>query len=145
MMIRVLLTTSMALASTWASAKQALKIQDAWMRQPPPPGKVTAAFMNMRNSGTTPITVSSVESNCARAVEIHATTKSPNGMMGMTRLDELKIAPGETVELKPGSTHIMFFDVDTKGKKACSVKLLGAKKEDVVAVLDVPLKTMETK
>jgi copper(I)-binding protein len=64
--------------------------------------------MKITNTGTTPDRLMSGSSDVAPKLEIHE-MKMDNGVMKMRPVQEgLEIKPGETVELKPGSLHVMF-------------------------------------
>jgi copper(I)-binding protein len=43
--------------------------------------------------------------------------KMENGVAKMRPIQGLEIKPGETVELKPGSFHVMFVDLKVAGER----------------------------
>jgi copper(I)-binding protein len=91
--------------------EKSLIISDTWMR----PGSLnrnTAAFMKITNNMNVDDTLYAVSSDLAKAVEIHETYKKDNDMMGMRHIDYLVIPKNSTVELKPGSFHIMFIGLN---------------------------------
>lgn len=64
--------------------------------------------MTITNTGTAPDRLLAVESALAAKVEIHQSTLV-DGVARMRPVPEgLSIAPGETLDLKPGGSHIMF-------------------------------------
>ena len=87
-----------------------LVVQDAWVRATPPGADIAAAYMTLRNTGTTPITVTGVESPIAGHAMIHE-TKVEGGQSKMRPHEQLAIAPGATVKLQPGGLHVMMHDL----------------------------------
>ncbi|MCS6836145.1 MAG: copper chaperone PCu(A)C [Anaerolineae bacterium] len=74
-------------------------------------GKVSAAYMTIRNDGDHSMTLISASTPLAGKVEIHE-SKMEGDVMRMAQLAEgLTITEGETVELKPGGFHIMLMDL----------------------------------
>ena len=88
----------------------ALVVQDAWVRATPPGADIAAAYMTLRNAGTTPITVTGVASPIAGHAMIHE-TKVEGGQSKMRPHEQLAIAPGATVKLQPGGLHVMMHDL----------------------------------
>lgn len=66
----------------------------------------TAAFLNIKNSGTEDDRLLRIETDLAQAVEIHL-SEIQNDVMTMRPVAGIDIPAGETVELKPGGYHIM--------------------------------------
>ena len=86
-------------------------ISNTWMR----PGSInrnTAAFMKITNNMNFDDTLYAVSSDLAKVVEIHETYKKENDMMGMRHVNYLVIPKKSTVELKPGSFHIMLIGLN---------------------------------
>jgi copper(I)-binding protein len=66
-----------------------------------------AGYLTVTNTGAEPDTLVAVESPIAARVEIHEGSTA-GGVMRMGALPAgLPIAPGATVELKPGGDHLM--------------------------------------
>lgn len=111
------------LAMTMSSAALAhdyklgsIEIDHPWTRAMPPGAKVGGGFMVITNTGSEPDRLIGITSSRATRGEVHEMTMH-EGVMKMRELqDGLAIAPGETVELKPGGYHVMFMDV-TEGFK----------------------------
>jgi hypothetical protein len=105
------LLTSVAAAQTPpVIGASALVVQDAWVRATPPGADIAAAYMTLRNTGTTSITVTGVESPIAGHAMIHE-TKVEGGQSKMRPHEQLAIAPGATVKLQPGGLHVMMHDL----------------------------------
>jgi uncharacterized protein YcnI/copper(I)-binding protein len=88
-----------------------LVVEDAWARATPNGAKVGAGYFAIRNTGSTPDTLISVETPAAKRAEIHDMTMT-DGIMRMRRLaDGLEIPAGGRVELKPSGMHLMLLDL----------------------------------
>jgi copper(I)-binding protein len=97
-------------------------VHDAWVREPMGGRNVTGAFAIVENSGATPRSIVSVSSDVSDKVELHE-MKNEGGMMKMSMVQKLDIPARGTLELKPGSFHVMLFDVKTKLAEGGRVKL----------------------
>jgi periplasmic copper chaperone A len=89
----------------------ALEIDSPWSRAVPKGAKVAVGYMTIKNTGTEPDRLVSGATPVAGGFMVHEMTMD-NGVMKMRPLASgLEIKPGETVELKPGSFHIMMTDL----------------------------------
>lgn len=88
-----------------AAAEQTIVVQRAWARATTPSQKVGGAFLSLTNTGAADQLLSA-SSPIADAVELHQTVEQA-GVMKMQPIPALPLAPGQTVELKPGSYHLM--------------------------------------
>jgi copper(I)-binding protein len=85
-----------------------LDISDPWSRATPKGSSVAAGYMKIKNSGSTPDRLISGSSDVASKFEVHE-MKMESGVAKMRPVKGgLEIKPGDTVELKPGSFHVMF-------------------------------------
>jgi periplasmic copper chaperone A len=85
-----------------------IEISDPWSRATPKGASVAAGYMKITNKGTSADRLVSGSSQIAPKFEVHEMTME-NGVAKMRPLaGGLEIRPGETVELKPGSFHVMF-------------------------------------
>ncbi len=89
-----------------AGAVAELRISDAWLRAMPPGPPNSAAYMTLQNSGASPVAVVAVATPVADAVEIHESVQE-DGLWRMRELEQLRLAPGETLSLSPGGRHLM--------------------------------------
>jgi periplasmic copper chaperone A len=100
----------LAVATAYARDYKAgsLDIADPWSRATPKGASVAAGYMKITNTGTAPDRLISGSSDVAPTFEVHEMTMD-NGVAKMRPVKGgLEIKPGETVELKPGSFHVMF-------------------------------------
>jgi periplasmic copper chaperone A len=85
-----------------------LVIEHAWIGLPPAGAAVAGGYVTIRNAGAAPDRLVAVASPIAGAAALHRMAMS-NGVMTMEALpDGIEIPAGATVELAPGSLHIMF-------------------------------------
>lgn len=88
-----------------------LKIGHPWSRATPNGAKVGGGYLSIENTGSAPDRLVSVSVPFAARAEIHEMAVK-DGVMTMRPLDQgIAIAPGQTVEFKPGGYHIMFMDL----------------------------------
>ncbi|MGE0564089.1 MAG: copper chaperone PCu(A)C [Pseudolabrys sp.] len=85
-----------------------LKIEHPWARATPKGAAVGGGYMKITNTGGAPDRLLGGSSEAAGKFEIHEMSME-GGVMKMRMLPKgLTIKPGETVEFKPGSYHVMF-------------------------------------
>ena len=109
---RLVLAGSLALLVLPAHAQNyklgPIEISRPWTRATPPTAPTGGGFLVITNTGTTPDRLIAVRSPAADKVEVHE-MKMDGNVMRMRALEKgLEIAPGASVELKPGGFHIMF-------------------------------------
>jgi len=85
-----------------------IDIAEPWSRATPKGASVAAGYMKITNKGTVADRLVSGSSDIAPTFEVHEMSME-GGIAKMRPLKGgLEIKPGETVELKPGSFHVMF-------------------------------------
>jgi copper(I)-binding protein len=88
-----------------------IHIDHPWSRATPKGAKVAGGYMKIVNKGAEPDRLVGGSSPIAGRFEIHE-MRIDKGVMQMRPLPKgIEIKPGETVELKPGSFHIMFMEL----------------------------------
>lgn len=98
-----------ALISGAAFAQTApVEVDGAWARASTPGSKVTSAFMRLTAKADSRLV--GVESPAAGSTEVHE-MRLEGGIMKMRALSALDLPAGRTVELKPGSYHLMLLDL----------------------------------
>jgi len=106
------LTSALVLALVTGAAAHdfkvgALVIDHPWSRATPKGAAVAGGYMKITNTGTTPDRLTGGTTEAAKKFEIHE-MKMEGSVMKMRELSGgIEIPPGATVELKPGSYHIM--------------------------------------
>lgn len=94
------------LAAGFAQAAGRLVVTDAWIREPPPSATMLAGYATLKNDGDEAVSVLTVQSDAFRMASLHETVVA-EGMSKMRELHRLDLAPGASVELKPGGKHLM--------------------------------------
>src|SRR5262249_62023294 len=98
-----------------------LVIATPWVRATPAGAKVGGGYVTITNSGTAPDWLIGGSLPGAASVEVHETSVN-GGIAKMRRLQKgLEIAPGQTLELKPGGYHLMFQGLSAALKEGQSV------------------------
>ncbi len=130
------------------SSSGGIKVSDPWARPSPAMAGAGAAYMLIENTGSTADALTGGSSPVAKAVEVHETVvmsstapaasnamggmQSPaasdamgagSGMMGMQKVDRLEIPAGGSVQLKPGSYHIMLIDLTQELKAGEKIEI----------------------
>ena len=86
----------------------AIDIADPWSRATPQGASVAAGYMKITNNGTSADRLISGSSDIAPTFEVHEMSMDKGVAKMRPVKGGLEIKPGETVELKPGSFHVMF-------------------------------------
>jgi len=88
-----------------------LVIEQPWSRATPNGAKVGGGYVRITNTGATPDRLVGGSFAASGRVELHDMSVS-DGIMRMKPVDGgIPIAPGATIELKPGGSHAMFLDL----------------------------------
>ncbi|WP_413112180.1 copper chaperone PCu(A)C [Thaumasiovibrio sp. DFM-14] len=85
-------------------------IEKPWSKEVPPSSNVTAGFFVIENLSGQDDKLLSASSPVAGKMELHDHTHE-NGMMKMRQIDSIALPAGERVALRPGSLHLMLFDL----------------------------------
>lgn len=99
-----LLVMICANSPAWACA--GLQVVDGWIREPPPRTDVAAAFMTLTNTGLTEVRITKVASPQFAESMLHETI-AHGDQVHMAVHDNLTIAAGASLSLKPGGLHVM--------------------------------------
>lgn len=86
-------------------------------------GRVSAAYGTIANHGTEPDSLITITSTAAPAIEVHQMVEQ-EGMMRMRGMRwPVVIAPGDSLALAPGGTHLMLMDLPQSLKVGDSITL----------------------
>ncbi|MBI4275869.1 MAG: copper chaperone PCu(A)C, partial [Rhizobiales bacterium] len=88
-----------------------LEIVHPWVRATPKGASVAGGYLKITNKGPVPDRLIGGSAAFAGRLQLHEMKMSADVMQMRPLKDGLEIKPGETVEFKPGSFHIMFFDL----------------------------------
>jgi periplasmic copper chaperone A len=107
--LKIVTAKTTAASKTYAIGD--LTIETPWTRATPGGAKVAGGYVRITNKGQVADRLSGGTLAAAGRVEVHEMSMT-DGVMKMRMLPQgLEIKPGETVELKPGSFHLMFMDL----------------------------------
>lgn len=88
-----------------------LTIEQPWSRVTPSGAKVAGGYLRITNTGSASDRLIGGTFPLAGRVEVHEMSMQDN-VMRMKQIEGgLEIKPGATVELKPGSYHLMFMEL----------------------------------
>ena len=104
---------SLMLLAATCTAQAQVSIQQAWVRGTVPMQKASGAFMQISAEKSTRLI--SADSPVANVVELHEMVMDKD-VMKMRQVAGLDILPGQTLELKPGSFHVMLIDLKAQLK-----------------------------
>lgn len=104
--------TLMAAVFLYACATPAepFEVTDAQVRALVPGRDTTAGYFVLTNHTADKITLTGASSELARAIEMHKTVQRENSV-GMQRVSNLSVEPGEQVRFERGGLHLMIFGV----------------------------------
>ncbi len=121
----------LALLLIFSNPSDKIKIIEPWMRVGAQ-GQATGLFFKIENNSDKADTLYKVEFVPAGLVQIHETYDAGNDMMGMREIGQLVIPAKSSVELKPGSYHVMLMKLKQDIKKGyvgeCTLYFKGAGK-----------------
>lgn len=96
-----------------ASPSAGITVTDAWARTSSAMASAGAAYATITNAGSAADALIGASSPAAATVEVHETVAigspdaSGGGMMGMQPVARVEIPAGGSLQLKPGSYHVM--------------------------------------
>jgi copper(I)-binding protein len=122
----ILLAAAFILVIGPASAHEykagSIEIKHPWSRATPKGSEVAGGFMKLINTGTESDRLIGGSTASAGKFEIHESAMEGGVMKMRPQPKGIEIKPGETVELKPGSYHLMFIGLKEPFEKGKRVK-----------------------
>lgn len=99
-----------------------LEIKHPWAKATVPGQPVAGGFLKLTNNGTEADRLVKITSDVSGNIQLHD-MKVEDGVMKMNEVSGgIEIAPGATVELKPGGMHVMFMGIKAPFKEGETVK-----------------------
>jgi hypothetical protein len=106
-----------------SAAEQAtIEVVNAYARAVPPSAPNSAAFMLIHNHGDVDRHLVSAGSDVSKVTELHNHIND-NGVMRMRQVPRITVPAKGSVELKPGSYHVMLIGLKQPLKEGDQVKL----------------------
>ena len=87
-----------------------IEISTPWSRATPKGAQTAIGYMTIKNNGTTPDRLTGGSIDVADRFQLHAMTME-DGVAKMRELNDIEIKPGQTIEFKPGGSHVMFVNL----------------------------------
>lgn len=97
-----------AFAASFQLLAANVEILNATVRQPLPGRTVSAGYFSIHNQGQQAVTIVAATSAWFEKVELHQ-HQMVDGLMKMSSVDRIEVAPQQTVHLQPGGLHLMLF------------------------------------
>lgn len=104
------------------AANPDLTLSNAWIREAPPNAKVSAAYLTIRNTGSTPQILLSVNAEHFSHAEIHK-SELHGEMARMVKQENVEIPANSSVSFTPGGLHLMLLEPATAPKAGSFIKL----------------------
>lgn len=104
-MKHLLLAAMLVIAPGLAQAG-GIAVKDAWSPKAPPAATVHAAFFTIANHGDRARSLIAVSAAGYAMARIHESRLS-GGVMTMSAVDQIDIAPGAEITFQPGGLHVM--------------------------------------
>lgn len=86
---------------------EGLVITRAWARAVTADRPMSAAYLTLCNAGQADDALVAVSSPAVATVEIHESTRTSQGVVGMRQVKSLPLPTGRPVALEPGGAHLM--------------------------------------
>lgn len=141
MTIPTLLAAALAAAIPAAVLAEAqIEIVDPYARSSGMSAISGAAFMVLRNTGTTDDRLVAVASPVAERVELHTHIESETGVMRMVEVEEgFAVPAGSEHALQRGGDHVMFLGINTPFTDGATVPLTLTFAQSGDITVDVPV------
>jgi copper(I)-binding protein len=92
-----------------AHATETLDITHPWVREAPPSARVLAAYMSIKNSTESTITINEISSTEFESAELHRTVIH-EGIASMQHIKHLEVPANGSIKLEPGGLHLMLIN-----------------------------------
>ena len=123
------------------SASEDVTLEGVYVRAVPPKQPNSAAFMMVKNGGSTDHAMVGGSTPAADVVELHTHIKE-DGMMKMRQIPRIEVPANEMVELAPGGLHVMLIGLKGQLKPGESVELTLEFEDGSAMQLSAPVKTV---
>lgn len=112
-----------ALLFTAFTAQADLVLLDGHVRAMPPGQPNTAAFLQVKNTGSQAITLINAQTQAAKKSEFHTHTMNEKGVMSMTQVPNIVIEPQQIFVFESGAHHVMLMGLTKPLKPGGRVEL----------------------
>jgi periplasmic copper chaperone A len=129
-----------------AAGQSGIMLRDGWVRESSAARTITSGYVTIENRAARDVALVGVAVEGARRAELH--TVLENGDAVMRRVESVRIPAQSSVELAPGGTHIMLFDVNpplAAGESAIMTLTFDSKQQATVDAVVRPLAAMSAR
>ncbi|MBI5952595.1 MAG: copper chaperone PCu(A)C [Chloroflexi bacterium] len=141
-LLLMLIFVTLLVAACGSNMPNEIAAKDFWVRSGTKEGN-SAAYMLIQNGTSTDDELVGASSDAAQAVEIHLSQMKADGTMEMIQQQSIALPAGKSVELKPGSYHIMLIGLTRDLKSGDEITLTLKFKNRADLTLTVPVKDAE--
>ena len=123
-----------------------IAVRDAWVRETTATRTTSSGYVTIENRAVRDLTLLGVAVEGAGRAELH--TMVQNGDAAMRGVESLRIPAGSSVELAPGGTHVMLFDVNPQlvaGNTAMMTLTFDQNQQQTVQAVVRPLAAMSAR
>jgi len=107
---------------TGSTSAHGITLTSPWTRAVANAGGVGAGYGTIANGQEKADVLLGGSSDAAERVELHETSINAEGVASMKKVDNAEIAPGKSIELKPGGMHLMFIGLKAPLKEGETLK-----------------------
>ena len=136
-MFRPLLTAALLLPMSVIA--QDVMVVDAWVPMAPPTTRAHAAYLSLRNQGTTPRVVVGVHADGYAMAHLHE-SKDTSGVATMTLVHQIEIPAGGLLSMKPGGLHVMLMGPQAPTKNGDKIALTLTFADDQTLTFDAAVR-----
>jgi periplasmic copper chaperone A len=129
-----------------AAADADIAVRDAWVRESTASRTITSGYLTIENPTAQDVELVGVAVEGAGRAEMHAVVQDGDAVM--RRVESLTIPARSTVELAPGGTHVMLFDVNpplVSGREAMVTLTFDNNRQETVRAVVRPLAAMSAR
>jgi len=131
-------TTPVATLAVTATAAESITVTRQRIRATAPGQMVSGAFLTLTNTSAAVHTLTSVSFDAAATVEIHETSMDGE-MMRMRQVSHIDIPANGSVELKPGSYHVMLMELEKELSPGTTEKLILTFSDQSQKIVEAPV------
>jgi copper(I)-binding protein len=119
-----------------SAAGDGLRVDDAYVVEPPPGATVAAAYFSLTNHGDSRRVIVAVDGEPPASLSLHRSLEQ-GGIARMLPAGRIEVEIGQTVRFEPGGLHVMIHGADLAGATSYRFDLIAASGERVRVVAEL--------
>lgn len=140
-MKKIIVSSALLLVLQASFAFADIVVEDGYVRGLPPGVANTAAYMSLRNTGTTDMVLTGATTPIAEQVTLHS-TMDHGGMLHMEPLQTMTVPAGGELLLQSGGMHLMLEELRGSPMPGTDVELTLEFADGSLHVLTLPVKSV---